>query len=174
VIVVVKVGNSSGFTYLAVMFSIVLIGLSLTGAVQQWKTIMQREKEAELLFRGDQIKDAVERYYRAPRAGTNQYPRSLEELLKDPGSSATKRYLRKLYKDPITNDDWVLVKDGAGRVKGVHSRSPAEPIKKANFTDEYKGFEGKTKYSDWVFEFTPGAPTPPVGAQPAVQGGVTK
>jgi len=51
-----KVINALGFTYLAVMFSVVLIGLSLTGAVQQWKTIMQREKEAELLVQ------AIENY----------------------------------------------------------------------------------------------------------------
>jgi type II secretory pathway pseudopilin PulG len=169
-----KLINARGFTYLAVMFSVVLIGLSLTGAVQQWKTIMQREKEAELLFRGDQIRKAIEAYYRAPRAGTNQYPRTLEELIKDPGSSATKRYLRRLYKDPITNEDWVLIKDGATRVKGVHSRSEAEPMKMANFPDGYKGFEGKTRYSEWVFEFTPGAQAPTAGIQASVQGGRQK
>lgn len=162
--------HASGFTYLAVMFSIVLIGLSLTGAVKQWKVIMQREKEAELLFRGDQIKHAIEAYYRAPRGGMNSYPRTLEELVKDPGSSATKRYLRRLYKDPITNEDWGLVKDGAARIRGIHSRSEAEPIKMANFPEEYKAFEGKTKYSDWIFEFVPAAQAPSAIIRPGVQG----
>jgi type II secretory pathway pseudopilin PulG len=51
--------SKSGFSCLAVMFSIVLIGLSLTGAIKSWSTIMQREREAELLFTGgsDQVRD---------------------------------------------------------------------------------------------------------------------
>lgn len=163
--------SASGFTYLAVMFSIVLVGLSVTGAVKQWKTIMQREREAELLFRGHQIKHAIEAYYRAPRGGMNSYPRTLEELIKDPASSSTKRYLRRLYKDPITNEEWGLVKDGAARIRGIHSRSEAEPIKMANFPEEYKAFEGKTRYSEWVFEFIPAAQAAPPAIRPGVKGG---
>lgn len=167
-----KVTSGHGFTYLAVMFSIVLIGLSLSAAAEQWKTITQREKEAELMFRGNQIKNAIEAYYRTARAGINRYPRTLEELVKDHNSSGTKRYLRRLYKDPLTNMDWVLVKSGAEGIRGVKSSSAAEPIKKANFPEEYKGFEGKTRYSDWVFEFVPAAQ--PAGAHLATQTGEKK
>jgi type II secretory pathway pseudopilin PulG len=153
-----------GFTYLAVMFSIVLIGLSLTGAVQQWKTIMKREREAELLFRGDQIRKAIAAYQQTP--GISNYPKKLEDLVKVPNISATKRFLRKVYKDPITNEDWVLVKIG-DRIKGVYSKSEEEPLKQANFPDEYKFFEGKTKYSEWVFEFTPVVQTPQQPPRPS-------
>lgn len=142
----------NGFTSLAVMFSIVLIGLSLTGAVQQWKTIMKRGREAELLFRGDQIRKAIAAYYLIP--GISKYPQKLEDLVEVPNISATKRFLRKVYKDPMTNKDWGIVQIG-DRIKGVYSKSDEESLKQANFPDEYKFFEGKTKYSEWVFEFTP-------------------
>jgi type II secretory pathway pseudopilin PulG len=150
--------SAGGFTYLAVMFTLVLIGLSITGAVQQWKTVMKREKEAELLFRGDQIRKAIASYRQTP--GISNYPQKLEDLVKAPNTSATKRFLRKVYKDPMTHGDWALVKVG-DRIKGVYSKSEEEPLKQANFPDEYKYFEGKTKYSEWVFEFTPQVVQPP-------------
>lgn len=152
--------NQSGFTLFVLLFSIVLMGISISVAAKQWTNIVKREKEKELLFRGDAIKRAIELYYRTARGGMNQYPRSLEDLVKDTASASTKRYIRRLYKDPITNNDWVLVKVGGGRIRGVHSISEKEPMKKANFPQDYKGFEDKAKYSDWVFEFVPGEKVP--------------
>ncbi len=154
-------GNSagrSGFTFLVVMFSIVLIGLSLAAAVQQWTTVMKREREAELLFRGDQIRVAIGKYYQT--TGIGAYPRRLEDLIKQPNVSRTKRFLRKLYKDPVTGGDWVLVKVG-DRIKGVHSPSEEVPLKQGNFPEAYQGFEGKTSYREWVFEFVPQQVQPP-------------
>ncbi len=160
----------NGFTFLAVMFAIVLIGLSLTGAVQQWKTIMKREKEAELLFRGDQIRKAIAAYQQTP--GISNYPRKLEDLVKVPNTSATKRFLRKVYKDPITNKDWGIVQINGDRIRGVYSKSEEEPLKQANFPDDYKFFEGKKKYSEWVFVFTPAPPAVPITpANPPTQRG---
>lgn len=37
---------------------------------------------------------------------------------------------------------------------GVHSLSETEPLKRANFPLAEKGFEGRTKYSEWVFMAT--------------------
>lgn len=149
--------DQAGFTFLAIMFSIVLIGTTIGTAARQWKTVVQREKEAELLFRGQAIKRAIDFYYRTSRGGFAQYPRTLEELLKDPGSPSVRRYLRKIYPDPITGGEWVLIKDGNDRVKGVRSGSDEAPLKRANFPEEFKVFEGKMKYSEWVFESKPQA-----------------
>jgi type II secretory pathway pseudopilin PulG len=136
------------------MFSVVVIGITLTMAMRQWKTEIRREKEAELLFRGDEIRRAIELYYLTARAGFNAYPRKLEELVKDPNSSATRRYLRRIYKDPITNEDFELVKEG-DYLKGVRSKSTARPLKTGNFPPEYQQFALKTSYRDWVFEYQP-------------------
>jgi len=43
--------DNRGITYLFVMLSIVVLGLMATAAAKQWKTTMQREREAELLTR---------------------------------------------------------------------------------------------------------------------------
>jgi len=37
--------NQQGFTFLTLVFAIVLIGISLSVAGQEWKIIVQREKE---------------------------------------------------------------------------------------------------------------------------------
>ncbi len=142
-----------GFTLLMVLFGLVLIGLGLALAGQQWSFIMRREKEAELLFRGDEIRDAIEAY-RTATGGVTTFPRKLEDLVKDPRTSFTRRYLRKVYTDPITGGDWELIKEG-DFIRGVRSRSGGEPIKTNCFPPEYAVFAGATSYRDWKFEVPP-------------------
>lgn len=158
--------NNRGFTFLTVMFSVVLMGIFSGVAAKQWGTVVRREKEAELLFRGQAIRHAIELYYRTSRPGLSQYPRTLEELIKDPGSPAVRRYLRKVYPDPITGGEWVLVKDANDRVKGVHSSSDAAPLKTAGFPEAFKEFETKKKYSEWIFQFNPQVLAPGAPALP--------
>ena len=123
--------------------------------------IVQREKEEELFYRGDQIRRAIEAYFYQGTAGVSKYPSCGEEyadcfkdLLGDP-SNFKKRYLRKAYKDPMTNSDWILIKSPDNKLLGVHSKSMKTPVKKANFPEEYKCFEQATNYTGWVFEFIP-------------------
>ena len=89
----------------------------------------------EFLFRGMQYKDAIARWYKQP-GGTGQRQRpalnELKDLLLDPNMPSKVRYLRTLYPDPLTGEDWVPIKGGAtGGIIGVHSASEKEPIKKA-------------------------------------------
>ena len=144
---------SRGFTYMGVLFlaAIMAGGLALTGDV--WHTSTMREKETELLFVGNQYRKAIQRYYLT--GPQRQYPRSLEHLLKDPRQPGTVRYLRKLYPDPITGQDWVLVKAPDGGILGVHSASEETPFKTANFKLRDRSFDGVQKYSDWKFIFQP-------------------
>lgn len=146
--------GKSGFTYLTMIFSIAIIGIGLSIIGTSWKTAKKIEKEQEHLFRGKKIVDAIAAYYNG-FPGQQAFPARLEDLLKDPRYPTIKRYLRKLYKDPITNSDWILILDANQRIRGVKSKSEEEPLKKANFSDEFKGFEGKMKYSEWVFEYSP-------------------
>ncbi|MBI3805243.1 MAG: type II secretion system protein [Nitrospirae bacterium] len=155
------------------MFSIVLIGTMIGVAARQMTTVAKRERETELLFRGMAIRHGIELYYRTSRAGFSQYPRTLEELVRDPGVPGVRRYLRKVYADPITGGEWVLIRDGSGRVKGVRTSSDEEPLKTANFPEVLKSFEGKKKYSEWVFEYNPqqAAIIPPAAPAPKTSGG---
>ena len=155
---------SRGFTYMAVLFlaAIMAAGLALTGDV--WHTSVMREKEAELLFVGNQYRKAIQRYYLT--GPQRQYPRSLEDLLKDPRQPGTVRYLRKLYADPMTGQEWVIVKAPDGGILGVHSASEEAPFKTANFKLRDRTFEGTQKYSDWKFVFTPQAAAKPATKRP--------
>lgn len=144
---------SRGFTYMGVLFLVAIMagGLALTGDV--WHTSTMREKEAELLFVGNQYRNAIQRYYLT--GPQRQYPRSLEDLLKDPRQPGTVRHLRRVYADPITGQELVLVKAPDGGILGVHSGSDQAPFKNANFKLRDRSFDGAQKYSDWKFVFTP-------------------
>jgi type II secretory pathway pseudopilin PulG len=155
----------SGFTYLAVLFFLAVLGggLALTGEI--WHTAAQREKEAELLFIGSAYRSAIERYV---RAGQGAYPRNLDDLLKDPRQPATARYLRKAYVDPMTGkSEWGVVKAPDGGIMGVHSLSEEKPLKVANFRLVHKGFDNVEKYTDWRFVYVPLAK--PAAAKPSLK-----
>src|SRR5512139_3904561 len=57
--------QNSGFTYIALLAAIVILGISMGAAGKYWSYVLQREKEEELLFRGEQYRLAIERYYSA-------------------------------------------------------------------------------------------------------------
>jgi type II secretory pathway pseudopilin PulG len=154
-----------GFTYLTVLFMVAILagGLAMIGEV--WHTAAKREKEAELLFAGNQYRKAIERYYLL--GPQRQYPRSLEELVKDPRKPTTERYLRKLYLDPMTGKEFDLIKAPDGGIVGVRSSSEDAPLKIAGFKARDPGFESAQKYSDWRFIHV--APKPPAATKPAAK-----
>ena len=142
---------AAGFTYLAILIAVAIMGVALAATGVVWHTAQQRDREHALLYVGDQFRDAIGRYVNAS-AGVRQYPASLDDLLRDPRSPAVVRYLRKIYYDPITGtQDWGLVKDANDRIIGVYSQSQQHPIKQSNFNQTDKDFEGKESYSEWTF-----------------------
>jgi len=138
-----SVRNQHGVTYLALMFFVVLLGLSLMAVNQQWSIILTRDREKELAFRGHRIKEAIERYAAdfEVQKGTrqNHYPLSLDDLTKGP-----KRYLPVVYNDPMTGEEFALIKKG-GEIRGVRSTSLAPPVDRVTF-------QGAQRYQDIHFE----------------------
>ncbi len=81
----------------------------MAGTGQMWQTKSQRQKEAELMFIGEEFRKAIMSYH---NTGTKQFPTSLEDLLKDERLPNVKRHIRKIYLDPITNTaEWGLVEE---------------------------------------------------------------
>ena len=152
--------DNSGFSYLSLMAIIVIIGISLSEVGYQWKTMAKREKEKELLFRGDAIRSAIIQYVNADPL--KRYPHSLEDLLKNPNIPNPTRYLRKFYKDPMTGGEFLLITDPARGLVGVHSGSTEKPLKTSNFRVADRCFEEKKTYREWQFIVEV-----PVGIQPA-------
>ncbi len=148
-------GRAGGFTYLVILLAVALFGIALAATGTVWTTAVQRDREAELIFVGGEIRKAIESYYRQS-PGVAQYPRELEELIEDRRFPFEQRHLRRIYVDPMTGRlDWVLIRNEGGALIGVRSSSDATPIKRANFDAAESAFEGAECYCDWKFVFTP-------------------
>jgi len=156
--------STAGFTYIAALFMVVVMGIMLGATGQSMRVIMQREREKELIFRGLQYRDAIERW---SKKGTMPLL-DIKHLLKDPRSASGDKYLRQLYLDPVTGSEWKILKDPNLGIYGVASTSNDEPFKQGNFPEVIKAFEEKKKYSEWEFVFKR-QPTAPKGAKPATQ-----
>lgn len=128
-----------GFTYLMLVWWVALSGLMLAGLADSWSHAMRRQREAELVFRGEQIRKAIEAYHKViPPGGVSQWPAQLEDLLEDRRGPLTVRHLRRLWPDPITGQNrWGLVKEGGG-IKGVYSPSTAKPQAPPDGVEQYK------------------------------------
>ena len=136
---------------------IVVMGITATSASRYWSTMIKRETEKELLFRGDQIRSAIiSYYYSAPEGSKPSFPDRIEDLIKDNRYPFVKRHLRKRYIDPLTSDGgWGLILDSAKKIRGVFSKSENPPLKTGNFKTINKKFEKAKTYSDWKFLFQP-------------------
>lgn len=148
--------SQRGSALMIVLVMLVILGFSATMAGKTWKTTVQQAREEELLFRGDQYRRAIESYYSFAHAGrSGTYPAKLEDLMKDPRSLQALRHLRRPFNDPMTGEEWALVKDEGGRIRGVYSMSSLEPFKKDGFSQDYEKFKGAKAYSDWKFVYEP-------------------
>lgn len=105
--------NQFGFSYLGLLFIVAITAASLAALGQRWSTAMQRERERELEFRGDEIARAIASYVLASPAASRsapQYPEKLTDLLTDRRAAKTRHHLRRAYLDPFTGQpDWILV-----------------------------------------------------------------
>lgn len=99
----------AGFILLMVLFLMVLLLIALAVAAPRVARSIQRDKETELVHRGEQYKRAIKLYYK--RFGS--YPSSIDQLV----NTNNIRFLRKRYTDPITGkDDWRLIYLGQAKV----------------------------------------------------------
>ncbi len=150
--------------------AVIGVGLAATGMV--WSQSRQREKEQELLFVGDQFRQAIGRYYEGTPGPAKRYPQALEDLLADKRFPNPERYLRRIYTDPMTGKaEWGLMQAPEGGIMGVYSLSNGAPIKQAGFQDKDRTSQGATTYYEWRFFYAapvmPGAQPPPASATPA-------
>ena len=148
-------GRQRGAILIMLLVMVVILGLVAGMAGQTWRNTMQREREAELLWRGQQYQQAIASYYSVKQGPQLMLPAKLEDLVRDPRFPNVVRHLRKLYDDPMTGEEWQLVTDPAERIIGVHSSSDLEPFQKDGFPKSLEKLQGKNSYSEWdfIFEF---------------------
>lgn len=144
-----------GFTYIGLLIVVALIGVGLAAAGQVSHTSLQREKERELLFVGNEFKKAITQYYDGTPEVEKRFPKSLDDLLLDRRYPVVRRYLRRIYADPMTGSpEWGYVKGPGDTIMGVYSLSVQAPYKTANFPGEYMHFEKAKSYADWRFAYS--------------------
>lgn len=101
--------SESGIVLLFVLFLAALMLIALAVAAPRIATSIQRDKEIELVHRGEQYRHAIKLYYKKFGA----YPTSINQLL----NTDNIRFLRKRYTDPITGkDDWRIIHLGQAKV----------------------------------------------------------
>lgn len=145
-------GKQSGFTYVFALLLVALTGAGAAAIAETWSHARQREKEAELVWIGNQFRQAIGLYYQRSPGTVKRYPEKLDDLLDDRRFLSMQRYLRRLYPDPMTGKgDWQIVPAPGGGIMGIHSRSPRRPA---------RGAEANT-YAEWKFVY---APPPPASA----------
>ncbi|MBP1621077.1 MAG: type secretion system protein [Acidobacteria bacterium] len=171
--------RQGGFTLAGLFVVMAVMAIFLTVAVQSASFQAQREKEEELIFRGQQAVEAIRLF----RARNGRFPLTLEELQK-----AKPRVLRKPWADPMTGvPDWVPIYLGeqgttlaggqpaptptparGGSRQPAGARGPIIGVRSRVCADSIKVYEGRTKYCEWKFFFDaqkpaqPGQPKPPV------------
>jgi len=149
-----------------------VMAIFLTVAIETVTFQARREREAELVFRGNQIVEAVRLF----RARNGRFPIQLAEL-----ANAKPRVLRKVWRDPMTGKpDWLPVffgqaggqvpvgaspTPGAGAAPtpsptpapgmpgqtGTEARGPIIGVHSRNCADSIRVFNGHTRYCDWNF-----------------------
>jgi type II secretory pathway pseudopilin PulG len=90
----------------ALLVAMAVMAVLMSVALPVWRHDAQREKEDELVFRGQQYVRAIALFQRRNQT----LPTSIDMLVQG-------RYLRKKYKDPITNEDFLPI-PAAGAIPG--------------------------------------------------------
>ncbi len=140
-----------GFTYLLLLWLLAVAGAGLAVTGERWTTAAQRERERELMFRGAQIRAAIESYAQAGPDGS-ALPADFAALLADHRGSGAHAHLRRHYADPFTGRaDWIELRDSGSGLLGVRSRAEVKALGRG---PDARGAAGDSVGS-WVFSVAP-------------------
>lgn len=173
-----RIQNSAeaGYTLVVVVMVVAIMAIMMAVAVQTVSFQMQREREAELIFRGQQYVEGIRLY----RQKYGRYPMQMKELWE-----ANPRVLRQKWTDPITgSEQWGVIflgqegqrVRGPGAPGGSGGQPQTTPTRTPVFGDRGLGgtrekvgpiigvhslsgdtsikiYEGRTQYNEWKFVF---------------------
>lgn len=115
-----KSAGEGGYVLLSIMLLMTLMLIALSIEAPRIAQQVKREKEDELMHRGNEYKNAVRKYFRK----FGRYPVSIDQLESTNGM----RFLRKRYKDPFTGkDDWRILHFGEVQVNMVNGTVTTSP-----------------------------------------------
>jgi type II secretory pathway pseudopilin PulG len=150
--------QASGFILIGLLLLIMMSGIALAQAGVKWRDAVQREREQELIRVGEAYRLAIGRYYNQTPSVIKEYPPNLEALLSDNRFPTSRKHIRKLYTDPITQrDGWGVVEAPSGGIMGIYSLSDKPPFKTAGFRPHLRHLNNKKYYGEWYFAYIPEA-----------------
>jgi type II secretory pathway pseudopilin PulG len=151
--------NQQGYVMAALLVSLAVMSVLMAVAMPSWRHMAQREREAELVFRGEQYARAVGLFQ---RKFAGAFPPSIDVLLEQ-------KFLRKKYKDPMVPDGefQVLYQTSAAQRPGAVSSRPGTPAESDSGPDTPQA-------SPTPGVTAPGGQPPPAGARGGVLGVVSK
>jgi type II secretory pathway pseudopilin PulG len=162
------------------LVGIAVMGVLMAAALPAWRTMMKREKEAELIFRGEQYARAIGLFQ---RKFAGAFPPSIDVLVEQ-------KFLRRKYKDPMTPDGEFQVLyqavpvpqpgagapgsrpgvGGPGAVTPGAQPAPAQPGAQPTGVTGIRGgvigvvskskekairlYKGRDRYNEWHFVYT--------------------
>lgn len=146
-----------GYAMAAVLVAVAVMAVVMSALLPVWRQQAQREKEAELVFRGAQYARAIQLYQNKLRA----LPPNVDALVQQ-------KFLRKKYKDPITGDDFQPLFAGQqpgqqtqGRGTPPQGRGGAAPqqpmgagilgVMSKSKETSIRNHRGATTYNQWQF-----------------------
>lgn len=181
-----------GYAMAALLVAVAVMAVLMSAAMPVWRHQAQREKEAELVFRGEQWVKGLALWQRKNGPGTR--PPSLDALVQE-------RMVRRKWKDPITGEDFLPVFLGqqAGQVPGggrgaappggrgappspprrAVGQPAAQPggagggvmgVRSSSTETSIRVYQGQTRYDQWPFVFA-GQAAAPGGGAPGVNPG---
>jgi type II secretory pathway pseudopilin PulG len=115
--------GQQGYAMAALLVALAVMSVLMSAVLPAWRHQAQREKEAELIFRGEQYVRAISLWERRHGPGTR--PPNVDVLV-------DQRFLRKKYKDPMTPDGefqllFAGVNPPAGAPGGGRGGQPTAP-----------------------------------------------
>ncbi len=118
--------GNRGYAMAALLVGMTVMAVLMSALLPVWTHMATREKEEELIFRGRQYARAIGLFQ---RKYANTAPPSIDVLVEQ-------RFLRKKYKDPITNDDFQpLYANQQALMPGQGAQVAQRPGQNANLTN---------------------------------------
>jgi len=142
-----KMNNQKGFTYIMALLATVLILVASATIQKQTSYQAHRALESAILFQGQAYADAIASFYQV--GNLQQLPTSLNQLIND-SRFFHKRHLRREYR-LFNGQTWQPIMNSQNHIVGVVAPIDKTPLKKTNFPEHLKSFEGLSSYKDWKF-----------------------
>ncbi|MBJ9738949.1 hypothetical protein I5523_04730 [Acinetobacter oleivorans] len=136
-VAITKLGKAqTGMTYVFFLWFILVYGILLGSYIEITSTQTKRLKEQDFINTAQLYIKALEHYYQDHQV----LPKDIKQLLCDGQTYPCKRYLRQIYKDPLTQQYFIYIYDEQKQIIGVKTIAKGEIIN-SKLRSDYK-----TKY----------------------------